>query len=76
MLVTNMLIHVNSCLSKDFSDVHYTNFVKKVENEKLTFTPTSSVSPHCHSLVMIGTKESSVSLVVEYILSKATSRVL
>jgi len=56
--------------------VHYTNFIKKVENDKLTFTLTSSVSPHCHSLVMVGSKESSVSLVLEYILSKGTSRAL
>jgi hypothetical protein len=65
-----MLIHANSCPSKDFSDVHHMNFVKKVENETLTFTLTSSVSPHCHLLVMIGSKESSVSLVLEYILRK------
>jgi hypothetical protein len=78
MLVTITIIHVNSCLSKDFSDVYYTNFVKKVENETLTFTVTSSLSPHCHLPLMIGRKEccTCISLVREYIHSKATSMAL
>jgi len=76
MLVTITMIHANSCVSKDLSDVHYTNFVKKAENETLTFTLTSSVSPHCHLPLVIGWKECSISLECEYILSKATSRAL
>jgi len=75
MLVTIMM---NGCLSKHFSDVYYTNFVTKFENETLTFTLTRSSSPHCHLLLVMGWKECCmcISLVCEYILSKATSRAL
>ena len=35
MLVTNMMIHMNTCLHKDCSDAPYTNFVKMDENKQL-----------------------------------------